>query len=79
MDWVSNALYDALEALLSIFPDTPFKFLYDMTGSNVYLLLKWLNWFVPFVQMTAIMTGWLSAIVLWYVYQIVLRWFKAIE
>ena len=41
--------------------------------------LGYLNYFLPISQIIAIGEAWLVAIGLFYAYQIILRWIKAIE
>lgn len=75
-----DILTGGLMAILSLLPDSPFKILdnLDPTGE----IVKWLgmvNWFVPVYSFVGILEGWLVCIAVYYVYQVVLRWFRAIE
>lgn len=75
----SDGIYDAVAAILSVFPTSPFLLLTTMGNSDVYQWLKYLNWFIPINTFLAILQLWVSGIAVYYVVQIVLRWFKAIE
>lgn len=79
MDWLTDALVDAAEAILGILPDSPFKFLATMDNSQFYQWMKWLNWFIPVQQIMTILSAWCGAILFYYIFQIVLRWTKTIE
>lgn len=79
LDSLSNAIFTSLEAVLSLFPDSPFVILQEMTNTDFYQWLCYLNWFVPVNTFVAVLEVWLSGIAIYYVLQIVLRWLKAIE
>lgn len=76
MDLITNGL----KAILSLLPDSPFKILdsLDPTG-QIAELLGMVNWFVPIYTFVGILEGWLVCVAVYYVYQIVLRWLRAIE
>lgn len=79
MDGLNSAIYNAIEGALLFLPDSPFQFLQSMSNSVVYQWLKWVNWFIPINSFISIFSAWCSAILIWYVFQIILRWAKAIE
>lgn len=66
---VINNIFDLL-------PDTPFK-VDDI--SVLYEYMGYLNWIIPIDKFIIITVSWLSAISIYYAYQIILRWIKAIE
>ena len=70
---------DIVNSVLGILPDSPFLFLRNLDGSAVSSLLGMVNWFVPIYSFVAILEGWLVCIAVWYLYQAVLRWARAIE
>lgn len=45
-------------------------------GKNDWL--RWLNWFVPVDKFILVLELWLSAIAIFYLYQVVARWVKVI-
>lgn len=75
-----DILTGGINAILSLLPDSPFVMLdnLDPTG-QVAEWLGMVNWFVPIYSFVGILEGWLACIAIYYVYQIVLRWLKAIE
>ena len=79
LDTLSNAIFTSVEAILSIFPDSPFVILQEMSNSAYSEWLGYLNWFIPINTFVGILELWLAAIAIYYVLQIVLRWIKAIE
>ena len=78
MDGLTSAIYDAIEGALSILPDSPFAMLEDYSTSVVGKWLGWVNWFIPINFMVTVFAAWCSAILVYYVIQIILRWAKAI-
>lgn len=65
-----------LSTIFSILPPSPFKLI---SNSPIAEYLPTLNFFIPVAEMIAIGQVWLAAISVYYIYQIVLRWIKAIE
>jgi hypothetical protein len=66
----------ALSSIVSLLPDSPFKDINVSLDSN---LLGYLNWMFPIDDMLSVLTLWVSSILIYYVYSIVLRWVKAIQ
>lgn len=64
------------EGLTWLLPQSPFSGLQLIIDSDI---LGYINYFVPIAEMVNIGMAWLTAIALWYVYAIVLRWVKAIQ
>lgn len=71
--------YDLAEGALNMLPASPFAFIKDMSASGFADWLAVFNWFIPVNVFVGILETWCSAILLYYVVQIVLRWAKAIE
>lgn len=67
---------DFLDAVLALLPTSPFTRYINALDDLPYL--SYLNWFVPVTTFIAIGQAWLTAIALFYVYSIILRWIKAI-
>lgn len=65
-----------LSMLFSVLPSSPFSKV-DMSPLKDYL--GYLNYVVPVVEIVSILTLWCSAIGIYYIYQIALRWAKAVE
>lgn len=69
-----------LSAVLGFLPDSPFKMLDELTPvSNLLKILSYVNWFIPIYTFVGILEGWLVCVAVYYVYQVVLRWLRAIE
>ena len=64
------------DALLSVLPLSPFTQFIDQFRSLPYL--GYLNWFFPVGDCLAVMSAWLIAVGLFYLYSIVMRWLKVI-
>lgn len=80
LDSLATLFTTGLNAVLSFFPDSPFVILDDLSASAEWAeWLAYLNWFIPVNTFVAILEGWLSCIAIYYVWQVVLRWLKAIE
>ena len=68
-----------LSAVLSFFPPSPFTALNDLAAdSEIAELLGYVNWFIPVNTFVAILEGWLLCVAIYYVWQVVMRWLKAI-
>lgn len=80
MDFL-NGLGDTVSGIfnkiLDILPKSPFVFL--EANPQVKEVLEFLNWFFPIDTMISMTEAWLTAIVIYYVLQAILRWVKIIE
>lgn len=65
-----------LSFVVVLLPDSPFKLL-DYTP--IADILPYINYFVPLDFMLSTLTAWGVCIVVYYAYQIALRWAKAIQ
>ena len=77
---MGDILSGGINAILSLLPDSPFVILDKLAPTGE--IAKWLgmvNWFVPIYSFVGILEGWLAGILIYYVYQVVLRWLGAIE
>lgn len=62
--------------LESVLPTSPFhQFITQIEDTQA---LHVLNWFIPVGQILNVLSAWLIAIGLFYLYSIILRWIKAI-
>ena len=72
-----NAFLQKIAAvLLSFLPDSPIAPIIDSIERAEWL--GYINWFVPVGTFVAIGTAWITAIGVFYVYQMILRWAKAV-
>lgn len=72
-DWANAILIVAFAGL----PDSPFVMI--SKNSQITELLSYLNWVIPIDFMISTLELWLVAVGIFYVWQILLRWVKAIE
>lgn len=79
--WLINvsieSIGDVIKLFLSLLPNSPFQNI--EIPVSVSQNLKYLNWIVPVDKILITLSLWLIAITGYYLYQIILRWFKAIE
>lgn len=66
-----------LNAILFMLPDSPFADL--EIPDEVRNIFGYVNYFVPIKAMLIIAGSWLTAIAIYYIYQTILRWAKAIK
>ncbi len=76
LDFMNELLDKFLDFVLSVLPLSPFTEVIDNLESLPYL--GYLNYFVPVGAILKIGSVWLASITLFYLYQIILRWIKAI-
>lgn len=74
---MKNLLDKFLQAVLSLFPLSPFQEVIQELGSLPYL--GYINWFVPIGDFVKIGTVWLAAIAAYYAWSIIARWIKLIS
>lgn len=77
LNWLSGKFSTILNAIFDILPKSPITFL--SSNSSVTYYLSFVNWFVPIYLWMSILEAWLTAIAVYYVYQVILRWIKVIE
>ena len=63
--------------LVNFLPTSPFRKAIDLLGNIPYI--EEINWFLPIDDCLLILMWWGSAIAIYYVYMVVLRWVKAID
>lgn len=73
---VFSGLRDALTWVVMLLPGSPFT---AISNGVVQPYLGGLNWILPISEVLVIMQFWLSSITVFYAYQAILRWVKAIE
>ena len=82
--WVSSLwsqlgdlMNTALTYVLMCLPDSPFVMLAKDT--TIYKYLQYINYFIPISFMIATLQSWVVAVGIFYLWQVLLRWIKAIE
>lgn len=74
LKWMKEILDKLLDAVLSLFPISPFMpAIRELSGLP---FLGYLNWFLPVGTFLKIGSLWLGAITLYYAYLVVARWVK---
>lgn len=68
---------DILNAILFMLPDSPFANV--EIPQEVYKILGYVNYFIPIRAMLVIGSSWLAAIGVYYLFQVGLRYVKAIK
>lgn len=76
-DWLVDFLNTVQSAIMLLLPDSPFKN-FDMP-QQIREILGYINWLVPFYMIGNVLLAWTGAIVIYYAYQIILRWIKSIQ
>lgn len=77
MEIMQSIIEELLDFVLLLLPTSPFDEFITSLESMPYL--GYLNWFIPIGTFIKIGAAWLTAITLFYLYSIILRWVKAIE
>lgn len=76
LEWMKELINSFAQTLMSVLPTSPFQqFLGDFSDIPY---LGWLNWFIPIGSFIRIGIVWLSAIAIFYLYSIIMRWVKMI-
>ncbi|MNM42876.1 hypothetical protein D3C81_537260 [compost metagenome] len=77
---ILNGLIKGLGAILStlffFLPPSPFTVI---DNSPVAEYLPYINYLLPISEVIVILSAWVTAIGIYYIYQIALRWIKAIK
>ncbi len=75
-NWLTDRINDIQVVLFALLPDSPFQF---TLPPEVQEILGYINWLIPFYMFGNTLLVWSSAILIYYAYQTILRWVKAIE
>jgi hypothetical protein len=76
LDSLGSNLTNALSWVIELLPDSPFS---AVSTTDVSTYMGTLNWFIPIDKMVAELELWLTCVTVFYVYQMILRWVRAIE
>lgn len=73
---LQEAFGGLIQEIIDVLPTSPFReFINDFAGIPY---LGYLNWFFPVRGVLVVMAAWLTAILLFLVYSIIMRWVKMI-
>lgn len=62
--------------ILAVLPNSPFQMI---SNSGVAEYLGYLNWIIPVETLLTIAFYWVTAIAVYYLYSVILRWIKVIS
>lgn len=74
LEWLYETFGDRILAFL---PLSPFQPYIQMVSNLPYL--GYLNWFFPIGDALTVMAAWLTVIVTYYTYSVILRWMRMIS
>lgn len=76
VDWIGDKLNYIMSFICLVLPDSPFELL---DNSPIGEYLGYINYFVPLEFMVDVLSAWTGCILIYYGYQMIMRWAKAIE
>lgn len=80
MEFITTKVLLIIDWALSLLPNSPFLILEQMKiDKDIQTTIGYINWFFDVSAMVTLLTAWCSAILAYYIIQIVLRWFNAIQ
>lgn len=74
---IIDMFVELIDWVLNLLPKSPFTSVIDAISDIPYL--STLNWFIPISTFVALGQIWLTAVGIYYLYSILLRWIKAIK
>ena len=76
-NFIGEQFQDIGNTIVSALPRSPIVWL--QANEEIKLYLSYVNWFFPIYMVIPVVETWLLCIVGYYVFQVILRWVKAIE
>lgn len=76
INYIVSQIGGLITMLFNLLPATPFESIYQYLNNDFFMNL---NWIVPIPEILVFLVSWTSAVSLYYVISVVLRWIKAIE
>lgn len=77
LEWMQSLFDNFADSLKTVLPLSPFSSFLEQFNELPYM--GYINWFLPIGAAIKVLEAWLAAILLFYLYSIVLRWIKAIQ
>ena len=82
--WIFNFILRlvgmALGVILSFLPNSPFKGIIEwVNGLGIKEYLSYLAWLVPVKMIVGITAVWVTAVSIYFIYSVIMRWIKMIE
>lgn len=75
--WLSDVLNQIQQWVMILLPDSFIKDL--VLPDNIQSILGYINWVIPFYMIGNTLLIWCGCITIYYAYQVILRWIKAIQ
>lgn len=76
IDWFSGLLDKFGDWLITVLPRSPFQGFLSNFKTAFSPYLGYLNWFIPIGDFLNIFSVWLGAVIVFYLYSIIMRWVK---
>jgi len=76
INYIVSQIGGLITMLFNLLPATPFDSIYQYLNNDFFMNL---NWIVPIPEILVFLVSWTTAVSLYYVISVVLRWIKAIE
>lgn len=76
IQWIYTLVGTLGKEVIKLLPTSPFRQFIDNFEAPQYL--GWLNWFFPISSILSVLALWVTAIGLFYLYSIIMRWVKMI-
>lgn len=77
MEWfegIKDYISGFFDAVIDALPTSPI--LYLTTNSEIKTVMGYVNFFIPIYTMVSIVESWLTAIAMYYVFTVIMRWLK---
>lgn len=68
-----------LSLIFDLLPNSPFLNITTLYDRSVGNYMGYLSWFIPIKQILGVTVAWLSCMLVYYVYSVVMRWIKLID
>lgn len=76
LNYVISQIGGLISLIFYLLPETPFNSIYQYLNNDFFMNL---NWILPIPEILTFLVSWTTAVSLYYVISVVLRWIKAIE
>jgi hypothetical protein len=76
LNYLISQIGGFITIIFNLLPETPFNSVYQYLNNDFFMNL---NWIIPIPEILTFLVSWTSAVSLYYVISVVLRWIKAIE
>lgn len=78
INFVISLLANIINIILSVLPNSPFLD-FSSNAKTTSEFLPYLAWFLPVKLMLVTLTAWLSCMLIYYCYGVIMRWIKLIR